>query len=136
MTGKKIIFSNRAPQPKGPYSQAVSHRGVLYISGQIPVDTRTGKVVRGSIEEETDAVLRCLQAIIEDAGAGMEDVLKTTCYLADLGDFDRFNRVYKNYFFKDPPARTTVQAGALPLNVQIEIDAVAALPYQVQRHRR
>lgn len=133
MSDKKPFFTTRAPKPKGPYAQAVAHRGVLYISGQVPLDPESGSVVRGTIEEETDAVLRSLQAIVEDAGSGMKDVLKTTCYLADLNDFERFNKIYKNYFFGDPPARTTLEVSALPLNVQVEIDAVVALPDKEQK---
>ena len=127
MTGKKIFYSDKAPKPKGPYSQAVVHDGLLYISGQVPVDFETGLLIRGTIEEETEAVLSNIKIIVEEAGARMEDVLKVTCYLADLNDFERFNSVYKNYFLQDPPARTTIQAGGLPLNVQVEVDAVVAV---------
>jgi len=127
MTDKKIFYTGKSPKPKGPYSQAVIYNGLLYISGQIPVDPETGLLFRGTIEEETEAVLSNIKIIVEEAGARMEDVLKVTCYLADLNDFERFNSVYKNYFLQDPPARTTIQAGALPLNVQVEVDAVVAL---------
>jgi 2-iminobutanoate/2-iminopropanoate deaminase len=128
MAGKKIIYSKKAPKPKGPYSQAVSHNGVLYLSGQIPIDLETGMIVRGTIEEEARAVLNNIKHIVEEAGAGMEDILKVTCYLADLNDFERFNNVYKKYFLQDPPARTTLQAGGLPMNVQVELDAIVSLP--------
>jgi 2-iminobutanoate/2-iminopropanoate deaminase len=128
VTGKKVFYTDKAPRPKGPYSQAIIHGGLLYVSGQVPVDPETGLMVRGTIEEEADAVFRNLQIIIEEAGALLEDTLKITCYLADLNDFERFNNVYRTYFTQNPPARTTLQAGALPLNVQVEIDAVVALP--------
>ncbi len=128
MSGKKIFYSDKAPRPKGPYSQAVIHNGVLYISGQVPVDPETGLMVRGTIEKEADIVLNNIKIIVEGAGASMKDVLKVTCYLADLGDFERFNNVYKKYFLQNPPARTTLQAGRLPLDVQVEIDAIVALP--------
>ncbi len=127
MAAKKIFYSDKVPKPKGPYSQAVIHNGLLYISGQVPIDSETGLIIRGTIEEETGAVLNNVRIIVEEAGASMKDVLKVTCYLADLDDFDRFNNVYKEYFRQDPPARTTLQAGRLPLNVQVEIDAIVAL---------
>ncbi|GAB4538897.1 MAG: RidA family protein [Thermodesulfovibrionia bacterium] len=125
---KRIFYSDRMPTPQGPYSQAVIHNNVLYTSGQIPLRHETGQVVRGSIEEETEAVLENLKIIVEDAGATMDDVLKVTCYLADMDDFERFNGVYKRYFPHRPPARTTIQAGKLPFDVQIEMDAIVALP--------
>lgn len=128
MTGKKVFYSDRAPGPRGPYSQAVIHKGLLYVSGQIPVDPETGLVVSGSIEKEAAAVLDNLKIIVEEAGSGMNDVLKVTCYLSDLGNFGGFNNVYENYFRQDLPARTTLQSGGLPLGAKIEIDAIAALP--------
>lgn len=128
MPDKKVFSSERAPKPKGPYSQAVIHNGLMYISGQIPVDIETGMMVRGTIEEETHAVLQCIKNIVEDAGAGLKDVLKLTCYLSDMDDFTRFNHVYREYFDMEPPARSTIQAGRLPMDVTVEIDAIVALP--------
>lgn len=128
MTGKKIFYTDKAPRPKGPYSQAVIHNSLLYLSGQIPVDRATGQLVRGTIEEETEAVLNNIRIIAEEAGAEMGDAIKITCYLADMADFTRFNDVYRKFFQDNPPARTTLQAGKLPLDVQIEIDAIIALP--------
>lgn len=127
MGDKQIFFSERAPKPKGPYSQAVIHNGLLYLSGQLPVDTITGLMVRGTLEEETETVLHNIKIIVEEAGAGMEDVLKVSCYLADIENFAMFNNVYKKYFIEKPPARTVIQAGKLPMDVQIEIDAIVAL---------
>lgn len=127
MTRKKIFITEKAPAVKGPYSQAVIHDGVMYVSGQIPIDSVTGLMVRGTIEEETETVLNNLKSIVEEAGAGMDDVLKVSCYLADMEDFARFNSVYEKYFQTDPPARSTIQAGRLPLDVQVEIDAIVAL---------
>lgn len=127
MVGKQIFFSEKAPKPKGPYSQAVIHNGLLYLSGQLPVDTITGLMVRGTLEEETETVLHNIKIIVEEAGAGMEDVLKVSCYLADIENFAMFNNVYKKYFIEKPPARTVIQAGKLPMDVQIEIDAIVAL---------
>ncbi len=125
----KIIFcTDRAPEPKGPYSQAVIYNGLLYISGQVPIDPKKGELLRGTIEEETQVVLNNIKYIVEEAGARMNDVLKVTCYLADMADFDRFNTIYKTFFQHDPPARTALQAGRLPLDVQVEVDAIVALP--------
>ena len=130
MANKKIFRSQRAPQVKGPYSQAVTHRGILYISGQIPVDPATGSPLRATIEEETELTLNNLKLIVEDAGSTMDDVLKVTCYLADMEDFPRFNETYAKFFPEFPPARATIQAAKLPLDVQVEIDAIVALPYK------
>lgn len=127
MADKKIFYSDKAPKPKGPYSQAVIHNGLLYISGQVPINPETGLIIRGTIEKETDVVLNNIKIVVEEAGASMSDVLKVTCYLADLGDFERFNNVYKKYFLQNPPARTTIQVEKLPLNARVEIDAVVAI---------
>ena len=128
MAIKKIFCSDKAPKPKGPYSQAVIHNGLLYLSGQIPIDPSSGSLVRASIEEETEIVINNIKIIVEEAGGSMEGIIKTTCYLADMEDFARFNSVYEKHFIKDPPARTTFQAGRLPLDVQVEMDAIVALP--------
>ena len=136
MAGKKVFYTEKAPEPKGPYSQAVIHDGLMYISGQIPVDTATGELIRGTIEEETEAVLNNIKVITEAAGAEMDGVLKVTCYLADIDDFARFNEVYETYFPQYPPSRTTFQAAKLPLDVQVEMDAIVALPVRKPRHPR
>jgi 2-iminobutanoate/2-iminopropanoate deaminase len=98
MKGKKIFSSKKAPRSQGPYSQAVIYNGLLYVSGQIPIDSRTGLLVRATIEEETEAVLNNIKGIVADAGAQMDDVLKVTCYLSDMNDFKRFNVIYEKYF--------------------------------------
>jgi 2-iminobutanoate/2-iminopropanoate deaminase len=121
---RQVFRTDRAPQPKGPYSPAVIHNGLLYVSGQGPVDPASGDIIRGTIEEEAQAVLDNIRAIIEAAGFSMAGVLKVTCYLADMDDFERFNRVYAGFFPVDPPARTTIQAGRLPLDIKVEIDAI------------
>ena len=128
MTDKKIFLTNKAPKTVGPYSQAVIHNGLMYVSGQIPSDPQTGELVRGTIEDETEAVLNNLRSIVEEAGATMEDVLRVSCYLADMEDFPRFNAIYAKYFTANPPARSTFQAARLPLDVQVEVDAIVALP--------
>lgn len=136
MAGKKVFFTQKAPEPKGPYSQAVIHDGLMYISGQIPIDPVTGELVRGTIEEETEVVLNNIKIITEEAKADMDCVLRVTCYLADMDDFPRFNEVYEKYFQQYPPARTTFQAGKLPLDVQIEMDAIVSLPKRKRTYSR
>ncbi len=128
MAEKKIFLTEKAPKPVGPYSQAVIYDGVMYVSGQIPLDPQTGELVRGTIEDETEAVLNNLRTIVEEAGATMEDVLRVSCYLADMEDFPRFNVIYAKHFTSNPPARSTIQAAKLPLDVQVELDAIVALP--------
>lgn len=121
---KEIILTDKASQPKGPYSQAVKYNGLLFISGQIAIKPN-GEAVHGTIEEEAEVVLQNLKAIIEEAGYTMEDVLKTTCFLTDINEFARFNEIYKKYFTKDFPARSTFQVAALPLGFKIEVEAIA-----------
>jgi len=127
MQKRKIILTSKAPQPRGPYSQAVIHNGILYISGQCSVEPATNKLARGTIEQETVRALENIKAIVLEAGSALENILKITCYLADMDDFSAFNTAYKDYFIKEPPARTTVSSGRLPADMKIEIDAVAAL---------
>ncbi len=131
MAEKEIFLTENAPQPVGPYSQAVIHNGVMYVSGQIPLDPGTGELIRGTIEDETATVLNNLKVIVEGAGATMKDVLRVSCYLADMEDFPRFNVVYATYFTINPPARSTIQAARLPLDVQVEVDAIVAVPENV-----
>ena len=127
MQKKKIILTSKAPQPRGPYSQAIIYSGILYISGQCSVDPATNKLVKGTIEQETVRALENIKAIVLETGSGLENILKITCYLANMDDFSAFNSAYKDYFIKEPPARTTVSSGRLPSDMKIEIDAVAAL---------
>jgi len=127
MSEKKVFNTLRAPVPKGPYSQAVIYDGLLYISGQGPIDPRSGNLIKGSIEDETRVTLENIKTIVEDAGAKMKDVLKVTCYLSDMKEFASFNEVYKEFFSKVPPARTTIQAAKLPMDFKIEIDAIVAI---------
>jgi 2-iminobutanoate/2-iminopropanoate deaminase len=124
MVKRQIFRSYKAPQPKGPYSQAVIYNGILYVSGQAPLDLATGRIVRGTIEEETRVALDNLKTIIEEAGYTLEGVLKVTCYLSNMDDFDKFNNIYSQYFRDLPPARTTIQAGRLPMDIKVEIDAI------------
>jgi 2-iminobutanoate/2-iminopropanoate deaminase len=122
----KEVRAGAAPAPVGPYSQAVEHDGWIFVSGQIPLDPGTGALVEGGIEEQTRQVLLNLRAVLEAAGASLDNVVRTTIYLADLEDFGRVNRVYAEHFTREPqPARATLQVAALPLGAAVEIDAVA-----------
>jgi len=127
MADRKVILTSKAPQPRGPYSQAVIHKGILYISGQGPVDPVTNKTVSGDIRQETILTLENIKTLIGEAGGKLENVLKITCYLADIEDYSAFNHAYKDYFIKEPPARTTIQAAKLPSGIKIEMDAIVSL---------
>jgi 2-iminobutanoate/2-iminopropanoate deaminase len=120
------VHSDRAPTPVGPYSQAISHGGWVFASGQIPLDARTGARVEGDIEAQTEQVIANLGAVLEAAGSSLARVVKTTVYVTDLALFARINVVYARHFGGAvPPARATVQVAALPLGAAIEIDAIA-----------
>lgn len=121
---KEIVSSAAAPKAVGPYSQAVSCGGFLFCSGQIPLDPATGKLVEGGIREQTDRVLRNLEAVLVAGNSGMAAVVKTTVYLLDMGEFQAMNEVYGSFFPEDPPARVTVQVSKLPAGARVEIDAV------------
>lgn len=122
---RKIIRTAAAPGAVGPYSQAVVCDGWLYVSGQIPLDPVTGDMVEGDIGAQADRVLRSLQAILEEAGAGLGDVVKVQVYLRDMNDFQQVNEVYARYFGENPPARACVAVAGLPKGAQVEIDLVA-----------
>ena len=120
------VHSENAPAPVGPYSQAVAHAGLVFASGQIPLDPRTGKLVPGEIEAQTEQVIANLSAVLAAAGSSLARVVKTTVYVTDLALFARINAVYARHLTGDvPPARATVQVAALPLGAAIEIDAIA-----------
>jgi 2-iminobutanoate/2-iminopropanoate deaminase len=123
---KKHFETPKAPKPIGPYSQAVAAGGFLFVSGQIGLDPGSGQVVDGGIEAQTERVLENLVAILNGAKMGVENVVKTTVYLQDMADFPRMNEVYARFFGKEAPARSTIQAAALPKGVAVEIDLVAA----------
>ncbi len=122
---KKVVATEEAPKAIGPYSQAIVHNGMAYLSGQIPLDPATGKVVEGDIAIQTARVLDNLSAVLEACGASLENVVKTTVYIKDMGEFARMNEVYGRYFAANPPARSTVEAARLPRDVRVEIDAIA-----------
>ena len=120
------VRTDSAPAPVGPYSQGVRHDGLLFASGQIPLDPATGEIVGGGIEAQTRQVLANLRAILEAGGSGLKHALKVTVYLTDMADFPLVNAIYAEAFDGDPaPARATVQVSALPLGAHVEIDAVA-----------
>jgi 2-iminobutanoate/2-iminopropanoate deaminase len=122
---KDIITTDGAPRAIGPYSQAVRAGNLVFASGQIPTDPATGQFVAGGIAEQTEQVLRNLTAVFEAAGVGMNQVIKTTVFLADMDDFTAMNEVYGRFFGEDPPARATVQAARLPRDARVEIEAIA-----------
>ncbi|MHC5037102.1 MAG: RidA family protein [Planctomycetota bacterium] len=124
---KRIISTKAAPEAIGPYSQAVVAGEWAFFSGQIPIDPSTGELVQGSVGEQTDRVLKNLQAVLDAAGAGLDTVVKCTCYLKDLSAFAEMNEVYARYFGENPPARAAVEVSALPKGVDVEIDAIAFL---------
>jgi 2-iminobutanoate/2-iminopropanoate deaminase len=122
---KKVVETDQAPDAIGPYSQGVSRGGFLFVSGQIPVDPVSGKLVDGGISAQTEMVLKNLRGVIEGGGSSLDRILKTTVYMVDLKEFKEMNRVYGEFFGKNPPARATVEVVALPLGSRVEIDAIA-----------
>ena len=126
---KRVISTEGAPRAVGPYSQAIAVDGFVFASGQIPLDPATGKLVESAdIGDHVQRVMENLKAVLEAAGSGLERAVKATIYLADIGDFPAVNRAYAAYFADAPPARATVQVGALPLGARVEIDMVATCP--------
>ncbi|MGB9806066.1 MAG: RidA family protein [Thermoproteota archaeon] len=124
---KEEILTKEAPEPIGPYSQAIRTGNLIFLSGVIPVDPETGKVIKGDIRQATEQVFKNASAILKAAGASLENVVKVTVFLRDLRNFDEMNKVYSNWFKKPYPARTTVQVAALPKEVDIEIDFIAEI---------
>jgi 2-iminobutanoate/2-iminopropanoate deaminase len=123
----KIISTPDAPQPAGHYSQAIEHRGIVYVSGQLPINPKSKDKHVGSIEEQTEQALANLQAILEAAGSGKDHVLKVTVYISDIALWDRVNAVYAAFFGNHRPARAIVPSRELHFGFQIEIDAIAAV---------
>ena len=122
---KKIISTENAPKALGPYSQGVEANGMLFISGQVPVNPLTGQVVEGGIQEQTEQVMKNIGAILKAAGYDYTDVVKSTCLLSDMSDFQEMNVVYSKYYPKNPPARAAFAVKTLPLHVMIEIETIA-----------
>ncbi len=130
---KKVISTSRAPAAIGPYSQAIVSNGFVFVSGQIPLDPATGQILEGGIdeaggiEEQTTRVIENLAAVLDAAGSSLSDVVKTTVYLKDMGEFAAMNNIYAQYFTKHAPARATVEAARLPRDVRVEIDCIAGV---------
>jgi len=122
---KRIISTTKAPGAIGPYSQAIEVNGTLYISGQVPVNPATGKVVDGGVTEQTEQVMKNIAAILEEAGYTFADVVKSTCLMSDMANFAAMNEVYGSYYKENPPARAAFAVKELPLSVMVEIETVA-----------
>lgn len=122
---KEIISTENAPGAIGPYSQAIKAGGIIFCSGQIPIDPATGNFVSDVVAEQTEQVLKNLSAVLEAAGASLNDVVKTTVFLADMNDFAEMNEVYGRFFIENKPARATVQAARLPRDAKVEIECIA-----------
>lgn len=122
---KKVIFTADAPAAIGPYSQAIEANGMLFISGQIPVNAETGKIVDGAITEQTEQVMINIKAVLNEAGYAFTDVVKSTCLLSDMANFADMNAVYGKYYPENPPARAAYAVKGLPLGVMVEIETIA-----------
>lgn len=121
---KEEVFTTNAPEAVGPYVQGVICGGFLFVSGQLPLDPSTGALVEGDISAQTRRVMNNVKAIVEEAGADLDALVKTSCYLADMGDFPAFNEAYGEFFPGVPPSREAVEAAALPKGARLEISAV------------
>ncbi|MCG2870930.1 MAG: RidA family protein [Sulfolobales archaeon] len=122
---KEVVFTEKAPRPIGPYSQAIKLGNLLFVSGQIPIDPATNEVAKGGIKEQTERVLENVKAILEAANMTLDDVVMAFVYLSDMADFPQFNEVYSRYFKERPPARVTVAVKSLPRDVKVEIAVIA-----------
>jgi len=127
MSEKKVISAPKAPDAIGPYSAGIRTGKFIFTSGQIGLDPQTGELVPGGIEQETRRTLTNLQHVLEAAGASLEEVVKTTVFLRDMGEYSYMNSIYEQFFSHDPPARSAVQVAALPKGAAVEIEAVAVL---------
>jgi len=124
---KKIVRTDKAPNPVGPYNQAVVAGNLVFTAGQVAIDPRTNQVLEGGIQDQTRLVLQNLQAILHAAGSDLGKVLKTTVFLKSMNDFPAMNAVYAEFFPENPPARSTVEVGRLPKDVLVEIECIAVL---------
>ena len=122
---KKVISTSNAPKAIGPYSQAIEINGILFISGQIPIDPATGKIIEGGITEQAEQVMENIRAILLEAGYELSDVVKSTCLLNDMDNFAAMNEVYGKYYVENPPARAAYAVVKLPLGALIEIETIA-----------
>lgn len=122
---RKVLSTELAPAAIGPYSQGIETEKYVFTSGQIPIDPRTGKIAAETIEAQTEQVMHNLKTILAESGVGMDRIVKTTCYLTDMGDFAAFNAVYAKSFLENPPARSCVQVAALPMGAKVEVECIA-----------
>jgi len=127
MAEKKVLETDKAAIPGGPYSQAIIYNGIIYLSGQGPIDPQTNQVVHGTIEQETELCMENIRIILEEAGSSLSKVLQITAYLVNMREYGRFNEVYRRYFPEEPPARTCIQAARLPFDIRVEISAIACI---------
>lgn len=127
---KQCVHSKNGAPAAGPYSHAVIANGLVFVSGQGPLAKDGSGAVRGTFEEEVRRTIDNLRAVLEDSGSGLQHVVKTTVFLADMENFAAFNGIYEGYFVKEPPARTCIQAGRLPGDIQVEIEAIAVIPQE------
>ncbi len=122
---RRAVSTSAAPSAVGPYSQAIATDDLVFCSGQVGLDPATGEMVAGGIEAEAERTLKNLEAVLDAAGCSMANVVKTTCFLADIADFATFNAIYARFFPDPPPARSTFQVAALPKGARVEVEAVA-----------
>ncbi|HKS16817.1 MAG TPA: RidA family protein [Planctomycetota bacterium] len=122
---RNVVSTDGAPKAIGPYSQGIDAGSLVFLSGQVALDPATGQMVPGGIVEQTERVLKNIEAVLKASGLTMNHVVRTTVFLVDLGEFAAMNEVYSRHFPKDPPARSTVQVSALPKGARVEIDAIA-----------
>ena len=123
----KQIATSKAPAALGPYSQGISTGNLVFISGQLAIDPATGKLLEASIGEQTNLIMRNIEAVAQEAGTSLNNIVKTTIFLTDLSNFQEVNAAYGSFFTEAPPARATVQVAALPLGASVEIEAVAVV---------
>jgi len=124
---KKVVQTEKAPKAIGPYSEAIQAGSFLFVSGQVPLDPKTGELVKGDIGQQTKQVLENIKGVLESQNLGMEDVVKVTIFLENMANFNQVNEIYSTYFPTSPPARSTVEVVRLPRDVEIEIEAIALI---------
>lgn len=125
---KKVIRTDAAPAPVGPYSQAIQAGSYLFCSGQIAIDPKTNEVVLGSVQEQTELVMKNIEGVLKAAGASWNQIVKTTIFLTNMQDFPKVNEIYGRYFPENPPARSTIAVAALPKGVNVEVEVTVYLP--------
>ncbi len=128
MSNKKVIVSEKAPKAIGPYSAGIQFERLVFCSGQTPLEPKTGILVEGGIEVQTRQALTNIRGVLEAAGTSLDNVVKTTVFLTDMGEFSRMNETYAEFFKVNPPARSTIQVSALPKGASVEIEAIAIIP--------